>query len=85
MQVELRRDDIATIVNTLVFDGRVDEISAVDDESESRYQTAVLAVPSTSAFTTIPCGVCPVFHDCHDDGLISPATCEYYNSWLEQF
>lgn len=37
----------------------------------------------TVAFTSVPCGVCPVFDQCCDGGLISPATCEYYNKWLE--
>jgi DNA-directed RNA polymerase III subunit RPC6 len=30
-----------------------------------------------------PCGICPVFKDCHDDGLITPETCIYLNKWLD--
>ncbi|KAL0019133.1 hypothetical protein WJX79_006207 [Trebouxia sp. C0005] len=30
-----------------------------------------------------PCGVCPVFNECTPDGPISPATCVYFQQWLE--
>jgi hypothetical protein len=38
---------------------------------------------ATSPLTSVPCGVCPVFDRCHDGGVISPATCVYFQKWLD--
>ena len=80
--MDLRQEDIQCIINTLIYDGRVDE---VDDEQDdvSHYRPAVLPVPQATAFTNVPCGVCPVFRDCHEDGIISPASCLYFQEWLK--
>lgn len=42
-----------------------------------------MAVPETTALTSVPCGTCPVFSECHDGGVISPQTCVYYDKWLD--
>mmetsp|Transcript_13218 Transcript_13218/g.25274 ORF Transcript_13218/g.25274 Transcript_13218/m.25274 type:complete len:292 (+) Transcript_13218:460-1335(+) len=83
-KVELRPDDVLQVVNTLVFDGMIDAVEepSIDNDEEVFYLAATLKIPEQSAFTSIPCGVCPVFHECREDGLISPATCVYFNSWL---
>ena len=49
------------------------------------YTPAALAIPDHSAFASVPCGVCPVFSECSEDGVISPKTCVYYVEWLEKF
>ena len=54
-----------------------------DGEVDDHYRPAVLSIPLTTAFTSTPCGVCPVFNECREDGLISPQTCMYYDKWLE--
>lgn len=56
---------------------------ADDDDMADHFRPAMLGVPASTAFTSIPCGMCPVLHDCHEGGVISPATCEYYAKWLE--
>ena len=57
-KVELRQEDILSIVNTLLFDGRV---TAVEDEEDvDHFRPAILSIPKSSAFTSMPCGVCPV-------------------------
>ncbi|CAM8970505.1 unnamed protein product [Rhodiola kirilowii] len=40
-------------------------------------------VPKTSAFASIPCGVCPHMSICTPDGLVSPSNCVYFDKWLE--
>ena len=35
--------------------------------------------------TMNPCGVCPVFDFCNDDGPISPVSCIYYKEWLDDW
>ncbi|PNH06733.1 DNA-directed RNA polymerase III subunit RPC6 [Tetrabaena socialis] len=83
-KVELRIEDIQTIVMTLVYDGRVDEVEPEgDDDNEDHYRPAVLCVPDSTPLTDVPCGVCPVVGECQDGGVISPQTCVYYDKWLE--
>ena len=93
--VELRSDDVLQIVNTLVYDGRIDEIvdesqddgmsPVTNDDSKppTYYSKALLAIPEHSPFTDVPCGVCPVINECRPDGLINPTSCEYLNAWLQ--
>lgn len=55
--MELRDEDVLCILRTLEFDGLVE--SFVSDDGEM-YRPAKYRVPKTSAFTSIPCGICPV-------------------------
>ena len=34
-------------------------------------------------WTQIPCGKCPVFQFCTEDGPVNPGNCEYFKKWLE--
>jgi len=58
----------------------------VDDDSVENvivvYRPASLPIPKSSAFTAVPCGVCPVFQECAPGGLVSPETCQYMQDWL---
>lgn len=93
-QVELGQEEVLQIVNTLVYDGKVDAIEEFGDEEYDPegddwegdvlvvYTPASLPIPETSAFTSVPCGVCPVFSECTPGGLVSPETCEYMKEWL---
>ena len=56
-KIQLRDEDVMMILETLEFDGRIDRIDNDDGDS---FRQAMLAIPKTSAFTSIPCGVCPV-------------------------
>lgn len=40
------------------------------------------AGPRMNSRATIPCLACPRIHECTDDGIISPMTCEYFSKWL---
>ena len=92
--VELGQEEVLQIVNTLVYDGKVDAIEEFGDEEYDPdgddwdgdvlvvYTPASLPIPESSAFTAVPCGVCPVFTECTPGGLVSPETCEYMKEWL---
>lgn len=54
-----------------------------DDDVEDHFRPAVFKVPEQTALTATPCGVCPVFHECREDGVINPSSCVYYQSWLK--
>ncbi|KAK9817314.1 hypothetical protein WJX72_012527 [[Myrmecia] bisecta] len=79
-KVELRADDVMSLINCLEYDGKIDR---VEREEGEMFRRALLEIPDTSAFTNVPCGSCPVFNDCTPDGAISPNTCVYYQKWLD--
>lgn len=43
-----------------------------------------MRIPEVTPFTSVPCGVCPVFNECVEGGKVSPQTCVYYGQWLDQ-
>ena len=105
--VELGQEEVLQIVNTLVYDGKVDAHEELELDKERDpddpagehggdddddldymenvivvYRPASLPIPESSAFTAVPCGVCPVFQECAPGGLVSPETCQYMKDWL---
>lgn len=87
---ELRVKDFKQLMDMLVLDGEVEETVstgagpfAAFPPDMVLYRSSQSRLSETSAFTSIPCGVCPVLHDCTDNGLISPKTCVYYQNWLK--
>ena len=69
-KIQLRDEDVMMILETLEFDGRIDRIDNDDGDS---FRQAMLAIPETSAFTSIPCGVCPVSLPPHSECRLSGA------------
>uniref|UniRef100_A0A8C2XEL2 DNA-directed RNA polymerase III subunit RPC6 n=1 Tax=Cyclopterus lumpus TaxID=8103 RepID=A0A8C2XEL2_CYCLU len=70
-KVDLSMDDIETILNTLIYDGKVE-------------MTVIAAKEGTvGSVDGTPCGLCPVFDDCHEGGEISPSNCIYMAEWLD--
>ena len=54
----LQPQDIAALVQTLVYDGRV-QLDPQSQDEES-FRPARVPPPEKSAFSAVPCGVCPV-------------------------
>ncbi|KAL5117152.1 34-kDa subunit of RNA polymerase III (C) [Pleosporales sp. CAS-2024a] len=74
-----REDDMEQLLEMMVLDGRLEKISGTN------YRT-VLTASDTKAyngFVDAPCGNCPVFDLCGDEGEISARTCVYFGQWLE--
>eukprot|EP00898_Chlorokybus_atmophyticus_P000277 jgi/Chlat1/124/Chrsp1S03219 len=93
-KIELSQEDVLSIINTLIFDGKVEELTStgpgdpnVPKKTYPRntvfYRPARTSMPETTAFTSLPCGICTVFDECTPDGIINPSSCEYYQQWLE--
>ena len=92
-KVKLTIAHIEMLLDALVYDGKVERtVSAADpgrqvDDGDGPsvvklYRALRVDLP-TAGVMCVPCGVCPVVHQCTPDGAISPATCVYMKEWLE--
>jgi DNA-directed RNA polymerase III subunit RPC6 len=97
-QTDLSSMDVQQILDRLVFQGQVYRKSLfvggqeVDgDESDEEYGSNGVYVASRvdkekgCGLMMVPCGKCPVFEFCSDDGPVNPHSCEYYQEWLYSF
>jgi DNA-directed RNA polymerase III subunit RPC6 len=82
VKVDLKLEDIQAIINTLIYDGKVEEMRDPRNKRSMLYRPTHLAIPP-NGFTQIPCAKCPVFNECSNEGDITPSKCVYYNAWLE--
>uniref|UniRef100_A0A3B4AZX6 DNA-directed RNA polymerase III subunit RPC6 n=1 Tax=Periophthalmus magnuspinnatus TaxID=409849 RepID=A0A3B4AZX6_9GOBI len=89
-QVDLSMEDIETILNTLIYDGKVEmtvivakEGTAGSVDGQMKLYRGVNSITAPTGLVKTPCGLCPVFDDCHDGGEISPSTCIYLSEWLD--
>jgi DNA-directed RNA polymerase III subunit RPC6 len=92
-KVELGSDDIETILNTLVYDGKVEKnvmASTLGSASSSvehvylyRAVDSIISATKGSSFVRMPCGICPLIDNCHVGAVIQPLTCVYMKEWLE--
>ncbi|KAG8014925.1 DNA-directed RNA polymerase III subunit RPC6 [Nibea albiflora] len=89
-KVDLSMDDIETILNTLIYDGKVEmtiiaakegTVGSVD--GQMKLYRGVNSVIQPTGLVRTPCGLCPVFDDCHEGGEISPSNCIYMMEWLD--
>eukprot|EP00743_Colponemidia_sp_Colp-15_P002428 GILK01002632.1.p1 GENE.GILK01002632.1~~GILK01002632.1.p1 ORF type:complete len:289 (-),score=49.54 GILK01002632.1:117-956(-) len=87
VKVELREEDIEMIVQTLIYDGKVESFPDPRGIYDAKGPVLCFRISrwstSLNQLTTMPCGVCPVFRECSEDGIISPQTCVYYSQWLD--
>ena len=93
-KVELNIDDIETILNTLVFDGKCERsiVSSASSSLGSKQEAAIslyraiepiLKSDKGSALIRTPCGICHLIDNCHQDGIINPSKCVYMKEWLD--
>lgn len=82
-KVQLSTQDIEAILNTLIYDGKIKTIFIATKDGSKKLFKSIKPLIEHSNFTRIPCGVCPVFKDCHPGGEVSPEKCIYINEWLD--
>jgi len=75
----VREDDMEQLLEMMVLDNRLEKISGTN------YRTVLTATDTKvyNGFVDAPCGNCPVFDLCGDEGEISARTCVYFGQWLE--
>ncbi|KAM5309266.1 LOW QUALITY PROTEIN: DNA-directed RNA polymerase III subunit RPC6-like [Glossophaga mutica] len=88
-KVELSMEDIEAILNTLIYDGKVEmtiiaakEATVGSVDGHRKLYRAVNPIIPPTGLVRAPCGLCPVFDDCHEGG-ISPSNCIYMTERLE--
>ncbi|KPJ18219.1 DNA-directed RNA polymerase III subunit RPC6 [Papilio machaon] len=78
--VKLEVEDVITILNTLVYDGKAE--SNVLSDGSKVYRAIESLIPPPG-LVQVPCGVCPLILKCCSTGLITPQDCKYMDDWLE--
>jgi len=90
LNVDIRDEDVQTILNCLMFDDKIEEVKneimlkkRTNEKGEKvvYYKTANWFTPRV-AFVQVPCAHCPVFSECKPGNVINPQTCKYYTEWL---
>ena len=78
-KVQLKMEDIENILDTLIFDGKVEKTTKGKD---AKFYRAIEPLVPTTGLVRIPCGICPVSKNCGDIGAITPTKCTYLRDWL---
>ena len=81
-KVTLKDADIQSILQTIVYDGKAEKCESLDGKTLYR---AVQSLVSSAGVSRSPCGVCPIIKRCSDQGTVTPAKCQYFIDWLEEF
>eukprot|EP00891_Asterochloris_glomerata_P005515 jgi/Astpho2/5515/Aster-02781 len=81
VKMQLRLEDVSSIVDTLESDFKIERVQTQTGD-EDAYRPALSKLPDKTEFNDIPCGRCPVVQECHPGGAISPQSCHYYKEWL---
>eukprot|EP01035_Chromulina_nebulosa_P021444 gene21444-27777_t len=87
-KVELSYEELELVVQTLVYDGRLEEVQSSVLIMTGHHKSGTIMYKTSKKmdlsnnFTDIPCGVCPIISHCREGGVISPSTCEYMQVWL---
>ncbi|KAF3925233.1 hypothetical protein ABW20_dc0104815 [Dactylellina cionopaga] len=79
-EVELSEVDIKALLEVLIYDGKLEKvIGGTAYKAIRKIEGAV-----KQGFTEAPCGRCPVFDLCSEDGPINAANCVYFEKWLAE-
>jgi len=95
-KVTLSEQDIETILDTIIYDGKAEMIIVSDTSGASssaagdanvigqkKLYRSIKPLVSVPGLMRMPCGVCPVVRNCYPGGSVSPQTCIYLKEWLE--
>jgi DNA-directed RNA polymerase III subunit RPC6 len=83
----LELDDVRKILKMLCYEVELEKIVVRDHATGDlveRFRKSRWPTVRRPALTSIPCGICPVFTECTEYGLISPSTCQYLDTWFSK-
>jgi len=83
-KVPLSLEDVELILDTLVYDGKVEKSIAHETGGEQmKMYRAIESLLPSAGFVRIPCGICMVINSCGAVGSVRPQSCVYYNEWFD--
>ena len=81
--VVLKESELIRILDILRWDGRIEKVLEGKAYRAVRMVAGEGGVSLENGLTESPCGRCPVFDICEDDGPVNAKTCEYFQEWLQ--
>lgn len=83
-KVDLSKPDIESILQTLIYDGKIECHIKGGDGSTKLYRALVNNLGTLNiGLLKSPCGGCPLTKDCNEGYIISPTTCVYLKDWFD--
>lgn len=94
---DINISDLQTLLDVLVYDDRIEKIGGGYRTQRGVYgateaMKSIMAGRSAAdavedgdignGLSQAPCGRCPVFNLCEDDGPVNARNCEYFQTWL---
>ncbi|KAJ4351988.1 34-kDa subunit of RNA polymerase III (C) [Didymosphaeria variabile] len=74
----VRESDMEQLLEMMVLEGTLEKVTA------TAYRTVLpISDQKYNGFVDAPCGNCPVFDLCSDEGPITARTCAYFAEWLD--
>ncbi|KAF2841070.1 RNA polymerase Rpc34 [Patellaria atrata CBS 101060] len=82
---EVTEDDLKTLLDMLVFDGKLERMGARGFRSvrELENEDDEMSSAFGNGLTQAPCGRCPVFTLCEEGGPVNASNCVYFDEWLK--
>ena len=60
---------------------QIDELQT--DDGDHAYALIAMTIPDGTPLNEVPCGQCPVIHECAEGNDVSPSNCVYMQAWLD--
>ena len=79
----MRESEVSQLLDILCWDGRLEKIRNGRSYKAIRRVAGEDVAVLENGLTESPCGRCPVFDICEDDGPVNARTCEYFQDWLQ--
>ncbi|KAI9672349.1 MAG: 34-kDa subunit of RNA polymerase III (C) [Caeruleum heppii] len=81
--VTLEEEHVRQLLDILYYDRKIEKIGGDTAYKAVRPLPAAKEGATTNGLSEAPCGRCPVFMLCEDDGPVSARNCDYFRDWLE--
>lgn len=81
----MKASEMQQLIDILCWDGRLEKLKIKGSIAyrATRYPEGADGMRSENGLTEAPCGRCPAFEICDDDGPVNARTCVYFQDWLK--
>ncbi|CAD6505762.1 BgTH12-01249 [Blumeria graminis f. sp. triticale] len=79
----LTPSEMQQLLDVLIFDNKIEKVMCGTRWGyRSLKQTIIGEDQRGGVLSEVPCGRCPVFELCEENGPVGPSECVYFNDWL---